>query len=522
MNKRITRTKSFFALALAWLIATSYAYAQTSEPKADFEVKGFHLDLRIQVMKMPALKEFALRLSKNGINTLVMEWEGTYPFEKHAVIANKYAYSRAEVKSFIAYCDSLKIDVIPLQQSFGHVEYILKNYRYKALREDQKDYSQVNPIKEELCKALFTDLYTDLISTHKSKYFHIGGDETYLLGKSPESKRKADSLGMGRLYGDYIKMLCELLVSLGKKPVVWADIALKYPDALKSLPKETIFIDWNYGWELDRFGDHGKLMKSGFEIWGSPALRSSPDNYFLTDWAKHFNNMETFIPQGRSLGYKGMIMTSWSTSGIYSPIAESHSDIMDLHAIRRVYPLSGFNLLVDAFFKSLASKQAIAPADFVTNYAANQYGLSASGAKLFWHALKLAPYEVNQGKVSKQELTVKQLKDSAWYTWDTLKSLKVTKNEKEYAHYVLMANIRYNYLVCMEVEGELNGQGFNKKQAAMLLKQLSGLNLSEVDAQFARLNSNFLYDMEIAEEARLRNFRYTDLLTRLQKINNTP
>lgn len=522
MNKRITRTKSFFALALAWLIATSYAYAQTSEPKADFAVKGFHLDLRIQVMKMPALKEFALRLSKNGINTLVMEWEGTYPFEKHAVIANKYAYSRAEVKSFIAYCDSLKIDVIPLQQSFGHVEYILKNYRYKALREDQKDYSQVNPIKEELCKALFTDLYTDLISTHKSKYFHIGGDETYLLGKSPESKRKADSLGMGRLYGDYIRMLCELLVSLGKKPVVWADIALKYPDALKSLPKETIFIDWNYGWELDRFGDHGKLMKSGFEIWGSPALRSSPDNYFLTDWAKHFNNMETFIPQGRSLGYKGMIMTSWSTSGIYSPIAESHSDIMDLHAIRRVYPLSGFNLLVDAFFKSLASKQAIVPADFVTNYAANQYGLSASGAKLFWHALKLAPYEVNQGKVSKQELTVKQLKDSAWYTWDTLKSLKVTKNEKEYAHYVLMANIRYNYLVCMEVEGELNGQGFNKKQAAMLLKQLRGLNVSEVDAQFTRLNSNFLYDIEIAEEARLRNFRYADLLTRLQKINNTP
>ncbi|CAH0135607.1 hypothetical protein SRABI36_02524 [Pedobacter sp. Bi36] len=520
VNKRINKTKWVFALV--WLIATSYAYAQTSEQRNDFAIKGFHLDLRIQVMKMPALKEFALRLSKNGINALVMEWEGTYPFEKHAVIANKYAYSRAEVKSFITYCDSLKIDVIPLQQSFGHVEYILKNYRYKALREDQKDYSQVNPMKEALCKALFTDLYTDLISTHKSKYFHIGGDETYLLGKSPESKRKADSLGMGRLYGDYIKMLCELVVSLGKKPVVWADIALKYPDALKSLPKETIFIDWNYGWELDRFGDHEKLMKSGFEIWGSPALRSSPDNYFLTDWEKHFNNMKVFIPQGRALGYKGMIMTSWSTSGIYSPIAESHSDIMDLHAIRRVYPLSGFNLLVDAFFKALSSKQAIAPADFVANYAADKYGLSASEAKQFWNALKLAPYEVNQGKVSKQGFTVKQLRDSARYVLNAFRSFKVNKGQKEYAHYVLMANIRYNYLVCMEVESELNRQGFDKKQAGTLLKQLLELNVSEVNAEFARLNSHFLYDMEIAEEGRLRNFRYLDLLARLQKINNTP
>jgi len=484
----------------------------------DFPIKGFHLDLRIQVMKLPALKEFVLNLSKNGINTLVMEWEGTYPFEKHAVIANKYAYSRAEVKSFIAYCDSLKIDVIPLQQSFGHVEYILKNYRYKNLREDQKDYSQVNPIKEEACKALFSDLYKDLISTHKSSYFHIGGDETYLLGRSPESKRKADSLGMGRLYGDYIKMLCELVVSLGKKPVVWADIALKYPDALKSLPKETIFIDWNYGWDLDRFGDHKKLMQSGFEIWGSPAIRSHPDNYFLTDWAKHFNNIKTFISQARELGYKGMIMTSWSTSGIYSPIAESHSDYIDLHAIRRVYPISGFNMLINGFFKAVNTQQALNTNEFVESYAKEKYGLNKAQAVQFWAALKLAPYEVSQGQVSKAGFTVKQLADSALFSLNTLKAIKVTKNQTEFSHYTLMANIRYNYLVSMEVEVAMNQAAFVPASANDLLIKLEALNVVEVDQQFASLNRNILSDKEIAEEARLRNFRYYDLLARLNHI----
>ncbi|PST83749.1 beta-N-acetylhexosaminidase [Pedobacter yulinensis] len=518
----INIAKCIFALAVGWLLAADNASAQTSKPTTDFQVRGFHLDLRIQVMTMPALKKFAQRLHQNGINTLVMEWEGTYPFEKHAVIANKYAYSRADVKSFIAYCDSLKIDVIPLQQSFGHVEYILKNHRYKALREDQKDYSQVNPVKEALCKALFTDLYADLISTHTSRYIHIGGDETYLLGKSPESKRKADSLGMGRLYGDYIKMLCEVVVGLGKRPVVWADIALKYPDALKSLPKETIFIDWNYGWELDRFGDHGQLMKSGFEIWGSPALRSSPDNYFLTDWAKHLNNIRVFIPQGRALGYKGMIMTSWSTSGIYSPIAESHSDMLDLHAIRRVYPLSGFNLLVDAFFRAVSSQEAIVPADFVTDYASRKYGFSEAAATQFWNALKLAPYEVAQGKVTRAGLTVGQLKDSAAAALKTFRTLHATKNQAEYAHYILMANIRYNYLVCMEVENALNDQNFDKKQAAALVMKLEALNTTEVDTQFAKLNARFLFPAEIAEEARLRNFRHADLLARLRKMTRTP
>jgi len=509
-----------FLVVLFWNFGGSIAQAQTAANAKDFPVRGFHLDLRIQVMKMPALKAFALNLSKNGINTLVMEWEGTYPFEKHAVISNKYAYSRKEVKSFISYCDSLKIDVIPLQQSFGHVEYILKNYRYQELREDQKDYSQVNPIKEALCKSLFTDLFEDLISTHRSKYIHIGGDETYLLGRSVESKRKADSLGMGRLYGDYIKMLCETVVGMGKIPLVWADIALKYPDALKSLPKETIFIDWNYGWELDRFGDHEKLMKSGFEIWGSPALRSGPDSYFSTDWNKHLDNIRVFIPQARTLGYKGMIMTSWSTSGIYSQIFETHSDIMDLHAIRRVYPISGFNLLIDAFFNGLQVKKGLVPSDFVMDYAKRTYGLSDADAKSFWDALKLAPYEVRQGKVSKEGFTVGQLCDSALYSLKTLKDMKVVKAQEEYAHYILMANIRYNYLICIEVESELNKQGFNRKQSPLLLKKLRALNTDVVDADFAKLNAHLLDDREIAEEARLRNFRYTDLISRLQKMNN--
>ncbi|SOD12483.1 beta-N-acetylhexosaminidase [Pedobacter xixiisoli] len=484
----------------------------------EFPIKGFHLDLRIQAMKMPALKAFANKLSQNGINTLVMEWEATYPYEKHAVISNKYAYSKAEVKSFIAYCDSLKIDVIPLQQSFGHVEYILKHYRYKDLREDQKDYSQVNPIKEEQCKALFADLFADMVSTHKSPYFHIGGDETYLLGRSKESKRKADSLGMGRLYGDYIKMLCELVVSLGKKPVVWADIALKYPDALKSLPKQTIFIDWNYGWELDRFGDHKKLMESGFEIWGSPAIRSHPDNYFLTDWAKHFNNIKTFIPQGKELGYKGMVMTSWSTSGIYTQIAESHSDFIDLHAIRRVYPISGFNLLIDGFFNAVSSEKPFQPNEFVEKYAADKYGFSKADAKTFWNALKIAPYEINQGKVNKPNFTVKQLADSALLSLNTLKQLKPAKNKNEFSHYTLMSNIRYNYLVTIEVEVALNQTTFKLADANGLLQKLTALNTVEVDQQFKELNADLLHDKEIDEETRLRNFRYLDLLVRLNKI----
>ncbi|HTN19686.1 MAG TPA: beta-N-acetylhexosaminidase [Pelobium sp.] len=516
MIKNILTKPIRFWIFIGLFFYFSSGYGQIKgENYNSFKVKGFHLDLRVQVMKMPALKAFAKRLSENGINTLVMEWEATYPYQKHSVISNQYAYSREEIKSFVAYCSSINIDVIPLQQSFGHVEYILKHYRYKHLREDQKDYSQVNPLKEEECKTLFKDLYSDLISTHTSQYIHIGGDETYLLGHSEASKKKIAEVGKGRLYGDYLKMLCDLVVSLGKRPVVWADIALNYPDALNELPKETVLVDWNYGWDLNRFGDHDKLMKSGYEIWGSPAIRSNPDNYFLTDWNKHFRNIRTFIPQARELGYDGMVMTSWSTSGIYSPVFETHSDIIALPAIRRVYPISGFNMLIEAYFEALKSKQPLVIENFVTQYAAEKYGFDRMQSDIFWKALKTTPYEVNQGEISKPSLAIKDLRDSAVTVARQLKSLKPSKNKDEFKHYQLMADIRVYYLTCVSVESEMNKTAYKASNAKDLLVILNQLNPKELNKRFKRLNKDLLNISEISTENELRNARFDQLKTLL-------
>ena len=43
--------------------------------------------------------------------------------------------------------------------------------------------------------------------------------------------------------------------------MLWADMATKYPDELSILPKETVFVVWNYGWETDRYGDPDALIK---------------------------------------------------------------------------------------------------------------------------------------------------------------------------------------------------------------------------------------------------------------------
>lgn len=475
----------------------------------DFIVKGFHLDLRIQVMTIPELKRFAKKLKQNGLNTLLMEWEASYPYEKHAVISNRYAYSREEIKDFISYCNGLEIDVIPLQQSFGHVEYILKHYKYKELRQDQKDYSQVNPAKVELCRELFSDLFKDLTSTHTSPYLHIGGDETYILDKMSISKEEK-----GKIYGDYIKMLVNEVIKLGKRPIVWADIALKYPDALKDLPKEIIFTDWNYGWSLDRFGKHENLMKSGHEIWGSPAIRSHPDNYYLVQWEKHFKNINTFIPEARNLGYQGMIMTSWSTSGIYSQVYESSSDVTDLIPVRRVYPQTGFNIIIDAYFASLKDTKPLNIDLFITDYTKSKFGFNPQQSAKFWKAINTGTYETQQGATIGSKIDIKTLLDSSKIALNELYTLNPKAKNEEYEHFLLMAEIRTFYLTCLWVEDQTNQNTYDNKK---LLNELKKLDVTKLNEWFLRLNKHAYHSSELETENQVRNSRYYTLYHKLSR-----
>jgi len=508
-------------LLIAFLLFCEISQANTDGREDTFHIRGFHLDLRIQVMKMHALKNFVLQLNRQGINTLVMEWEATYPFQEDPLVPNRFAYTRQEVKDFIKYCETLHIDVIPLQQSFGHVEYILRNYKYAQLREDDKDFSQVCPSEPEKNRELFTRLFKDMAAMHSSPYFHIGGDETHLLGHCEKCKKRAAEIGISRLYFDHIKMLCDIVVSLGKRPVVWADIALKYPEYIHLLPKETIFVDWNYGWALDRFGAHEQLVKSGYEIWGSPSIRSSPDNYYLTRWQYHFNNIRDFIPICKNLGYKGIVMTSWSTSGVYSPAYESEDDLVELYALRHVYPITGFDILINAYIQAINSVQPLDIDQFIKDYCQSTFGFDKSQSEQFQKALFTAPYTITNGKVqSPGHITVNDLLDSVRQASEIFHLLQPKKNNNMFSHFQLMADIRVYYVNFMEIEKEVNSEDFSRSKIPIYLTRLKALmNLEpELDKRFRILNQDVLYTAAMDEENNLRNQKIHNLYNRLSGI----
>jgi hypothetical protein len=261
-------------------------------------------------------------------------------------------------------------------------------------------------------------------------------------------------------------------------------------------------------------------MEGGYEIWGAPALRSHPDNYFLTQWEKHFNNISTFVPYGRKSGYKGMIMTSWSTSGEYDGVHEASGDLIDLYAIRHVYPLAGFNILLAAYMESLKSNEPLDIPAFIQKYCAAHYGLNAAQSVKFWQALKTAPYEVVNGEVkSPKPISLTALTDSAAEAAKIFQTLTPAKGQTEFEHYRLMADIRLQYLQYQSIEAEANSTTFTPDKAPSLLTKLNKLRTNGrlLDERFAALNKNVLYPADIAEENQLRNEKINLLYYRLSK-----
>jgi hypothetical protein len=519
-NRMITRilktmVNKFKLECLAFSLIAIGATAQTTNK--DFTIKAFHLDMRCEVMTMDALKNFADHMASIGVNALIMEYEATFPYTQHATLSNKYAYTKDEIKSFVQYCTAKKIDVIPLQNCFGHSEFILRHSRYAEIREDRKEVSQVCPMKEELAKEIFTEIFTEVAALHPSPYFHIGCDETYLLGSCKLCAEKVEKEGKSKLFVDYVKTMCDIAKSLGKTPLLWADIILKYPEAVTELPKDIIFIDWNYGWERDYFGKIDNLLHAGMKLWGAPALRSSPDNLYLTQWRKHFDNIADYVPECRDAGYKGIVMTSWSTGGTYGFLYDAGWEVIDMYPIRYVYPLSGFNILIDAYGESISGSEHLDVHRFIIKYGQEHFGLSATESEVIYTMLNMPQNIVKAGKDSEGK-DIKELIAGIESIKKEMASLKPKKNGKEIEHFLLMLDLRLQYLIFKEIENRFQSKTYTAEAAPELYKEIVRLKrlAKENDKRFLKLNSGFLFDDELIEINRVRNEKLNNLFSVLK------
>ncbi len=469
-------------------------------------------------MTLPALKALADKAAAGGLNTLLMEWESSFPFQENATLCGPDAFTPEEHKEFIDYCAARGIEVIPLQNCFGHAQYILRHERYASLREDDNDRSQVCPLKVEEARAVFGSIFSEIARAHPSRYMHIGCDETRLLGRCPRCAEKMARDGISRLFVDYVIEMCALVRALGKTPVIWGDMLLQHPEAADLLPKDLIVMDWNYGRPFNRFGDIGALRAKGFEMWGASALRCGPDNIFLTNWPKHFHNLENYLPYCRKMGFTGIVQTSWSTSGAYGYIYDNGHEVIDIQPIRQVYPMSGFDVLQQAFCEAVRMQGPMDAGAFIERYTAAHFGLGADGVAVFKDLFLQDQREVT-GRNFNEE-TIRRELARAMDLRRRLGALEPTKGTADFAHFPLMLDIRINYLQSMALRCEFESPSFRAGQKAALAARLAPVlqEAQRLRRRFCQVNSFYLKHPEQC----LNDWTYVKQIENLSKILNNP
>lgn len=474
------------------------------EPRATpaFALRAFHLDLRVQVMTPAALHRLADELVELGYNALVIEWEASFPYRRHATVSHERAYHPADVRGFLRHCREVGLATIPLQQTFGHLEHVLRHPRYTSVREDALDRCQLCPCRVEPALQLVRELIADIGEFHEGPWLHLGGDETYLLGHCPECRAYAEKSGRARLYTDFMGLVIEEAKKAGWWPIVWADMLLKHPEALSRLPRDTVLVDWNYGWSRNRFGSPELLTWAGFRVWGAAALRSSPDNHSLTWWERHFNNLRDFVPQARRDGYEAMVLTSWSTSGVFGYEWEDQGErVMALLPVRRVYPLSGHRLLLAAGARAFRQAEPVAPRPFLEEYGGERFGLIGRDVRRFADAL----LRQRPGHTGGRAIAA-------------LSSLRARRNRREFAHLQLMAEFHLLHAGWLRADRRYQSQHYTRRRAPALRTEVAQLDRRSrrLEAAYARLQRGYLHPQEIALDTAYRRAQLAELSARLK------
>ena len=169
-------------------------------------------------------------MAKFKVNTILVEYEDKFPFNKYYNLRHKeYALTDEQMDLVKETARKNFIEVIPLQQTFGHLEYVLKREEYKQYRECYEGIGEICPSKP-MSFEIITDLLSEMIEKHlDARYIHIGCDEVNNLCKCEECKRKYESNEKKTFIADVNKLI-DYVVNKGKIPIIWHDMLLNCSD----------------------------------------------------------------------------------------------------------------------------------------------------------------------------------------------------------------------------------------------------------------------------------------------------
>ena len=297
------------------------------EDHPDFTHRGVMLDIsRDRVPTMARLFTLVDQLAGLKINHLELYTEHTFAYANHREVwAQASPITAAEVRELDAYCRARHIELVPNQNSFGHLQRWLKHPRYRDLAECPDGHEawgawraypfSLNPL-DPRSLALLDELFAELLPNFTSRRFNVGCDETVDLGQG-RSKEACAARGKGRVYLDFLQQVHARVTQHGRTMHFWGDIILHHPELIPELPRDAVALVWGYEANHPFESECAAFAQSGLPFWVCPG--TSTWNSVAGRTENMRENIARAARQGLQHGARGLLITDWGDNGHWQP-----------------------------------------------------------------------------------------------------------------------------------------------------------------------------------------------------------
>lgn len=282
--------------------------------------RGVHLDLKGLPPTFDRLMALIEVFGQMRFNVVVVEWEDMFPWSFDPSLRHPSHYSVAQVTRFAERCGELGIEVIPLVQCLGHLEFVLQHDAYRELAECPEGADTLHPLRPgsaDLVLCMVDDVLSLLPDV---QHVHLGGDEAWSFGTHPDSQAYAEKFGQPSLYLQHVQPILDWLRLRGVRPLLWHDMMMDWPLAsLRQIGRDADLVVWGYrgtpatGTHHHRVDVLKRMREAGVPMWGAAAYKGADGPFRdLPDQPARLLNHVGWLEVAAPFELKGLITTGWS------------------------------------------------------------------------------------------------------------------------------------------------------------------------------------------------------------------
>ncbi len=288
----------------------------------DFPHRGVMLDIsRDKVPTMASTFALIDMLAGLKVNEFQLYTEHTFAYERHrAVWKDASPFTAEEILALDAYCADRHIELVPNQNSFGHMARWLELKPYNALAESPRGarlpWGRLPPFTLDPADPrsldLIDGLYGELLPHFRSTRFNVGCDETFDLGLG-KSRAAVAERGAGRVYLDFVLKIHALCEKHGRKMQFWGDIVMQHPELIPDVPRDATVLEWGYEHDHPFDVDGKAFAKAGLPFYVCPGTGGW--NSFVGRTDNAVANIRSAALNGLRHRAIGLLNTEWGDNG---------------------------------------------------------------------------------------------------------------------------------------------------------------------------------------------------------------